>query len=87
MKRSYRLIVEQGDEGLFGFFPDLPGLTVAGGSREEGVASARNFLREYLADFQQRGEPWPEATRAVGLDLLDVEESEVLGAVARPHAK
>jgi hypothetical protein len=41
MKRSYPLLIEQGDDGLFGFFPDLPGLTVAGTTREEVVALAR----------------------------------------------
>ena len=45
MKRSYPLIIEQGDEGLFGFFPDLPGLTVAGATREEVVALARELQR------------------------------------------
>ena len=84
MKRSYPLIIEQGDEGLFGFFPDLPGLTVAGASREEVVAHARDFLREYLADYEERGEAWPDATRAVGLELLDVEEADVRAAMARP---
>ena len=85
MKRSYPLIIEQGDEGLFGFFPDLPGLTVAGATREEVVALAREFLRDSLADFQQRGEPWPDATRAVGLELLDVEEADVRLAIAPSH--
>jgi hypothetical protein len=41
MKRSDPLLIEQGDDGLFGFFPDLPGLTVAGTTREEVVALAR----------------------------------------------
>jgi predicted RNase H-like HicB family nuclease len=87
MKRTYPLIIEQGDEGLFGFFPDLPGLTVAGGTREEVVAAARDFLRDYLADFQQRGKPWPDATRAVGMELLDIEEADVRAAAARPLAR
>lgn len=87
MKRTYPLIIEQGDEGLFGFFPDLPGLTVAGKSREEVVASAREFLREYLADYQQRGEPWPEPTNAVGMELLDVDDSEVNAAAAIVQAR
>lgn len=87
MKRTYPLIIEQGEEGLFGFFPDLPGLTVAGATRDEVLASARTFLHEYLADYLQRGEPWPEATQAVGLELLDVEEAEVQAVPARPHAE
>jgi predicted RNase H-like HicB family nuclease len=87
MKRTYPLIIEQGEEGLFGFFPDLPGLTVAGGTHEEVVASARGFLREYLADFQQRGQPWPDATRAVGLELLDMDEADVRAAVVQPEAR
>jgi predicted RNase H-like HicB family nuclease len=87
MKRTYPLIIEQGDDGLFGFFPDLPGLTVAGSTREEVVASARDFLREYLADYEQRGKPWPDATRAVGMELLDIEEAEVRAAVVQPEAR
>jgi predicted RNase H-like HicB family nuclease len=87
MKRSYPLLIEQGDDGLFGFFPDLPGLTVAGTTREEVVALAREFLREYLADYQERGQPWPDATRAVALELLDVEEAEVQAATPRPEAR
>lgn len=86
MKRSYPLIIEQGDQGLFGFFPDLPGLTVAGATREEVVAMARTYLREYLADFQERGQPWPDATRAVGMELLEIEEAEVHTAPATPAA-
>ena len=87
MKRSYPLLIEQGDDGLFGFFPDLPGLTVAGTTREEVVALAREFLREYLADYQERGQPWPDATRAVALELLDIEDAEVQAATPRPEAR
>jgi predicted RNase H-like HicB family nuclease len=76
MKRSYPLIIEQAKEGLFGFFPDLPGLTVAGETRDEVVAHARDFLRDYLADYRQRGLPWPDATQAIGLELVEIEEAE-----------
>lgn len=85
MKHTYPLIIEQGDEGLFGFFPDLPGLTVAGGTHEEVVSRARQFLREVLADHSRRGEPWPEPTRATRLELLDVERADVQGAPASPE--
>jgi predicted RNase H-like HicB family nuclease len=86
MKRTYPLIIEQGDERLFGFFPDLPGLTGAGGTREEVISQARDFLRDYLADFEQRGKPWPDATRAVGMELLDVQASEVRASLAQAKA-
>jgi hypothetical protein len=60
---------------------------VAGATREEVVAVAREFLRESLADFQQRGQPWPAATRAVGLELLDVEEADVRTAMIPSQAR
>ena len=41
-------------------FPDLPGLAVSGDTREEVVLHAGEYLRDYLADYKQRGEPWPK---------------------------
>jgi len=35
-------------------------LVVAGDTREEVVALAREFAWDYLADFDQKGQPWPD---------------------------
>jgi len=77
MKRTYPLLIEQGDRGLFGHFPDLPGLVVAGDTREEVVALAREFARDYLADFDQKGRPWPDPSPTVALAQVEIDQAEV----------
>jgi predicted RNase H-like HicB family nuclease len=86
VRHTYPLIVEQGDKGLLGFFPDLPGLMVGGNTREEVLALAREFIRDYLADFDRRGEPWPESTQAVALELVEVDESDMKSHVSTAAA-
>jgi predicted RNase H-like HicB family nuclease len=78
MKRTYPMIVEQGEHGLFGYFPDLLGLTVGGDTREELEALAREFMRDYLEDYDRRGEPWPEATQAVALTFVEFDDAEAV---------
>ena len=87
MKRTYPLIIEQSEESLFGFFPDLPGLAVSGETREDVVVHAHKYLRDYLSDYKQRGEPWPKATRAVGLELMEVDEAEVKAVAAKAEVR
>jgi predicted RNase H-like HicB family nuclease len=78
MKRTYPMIVEQGEHGLFGYFPDLPGLTVGGDTREELEALAREFMRDYLEDYDRRGVPWPEPTQAVALTFVEFDDAEAV---------
>ena len=87
MKRTYPMIVEQGEHGLFGYFPDLPGLTVGGDTREELEALAREFMRDYLEDYDRRGEPWPEATQAVALAYVEFDDAEVAPAARQAQAQ
>lgn len=74
MKRTYPLIIEQGEEALFGCFPDLPGLAVGGATREEVLQYAREFLREYLADYEARGAEPPQPSPAVALAHVEVDD-------------
>jgi predicted RNase H-like HicB family nuclease len=83
MKRTYPMIVEQGEHGLFGYFPDLPGLTVGGDTREELEALAREFMRDYLQEIGRRGEPWPEPTPAVALAFVEFDDAEAAPAARR----
>ena len=53
----YLLIIEKGDQALWGYFPDVPGCTTAGSSVEEIRANAQ----EALAGFFEDGDPVPEA--------------------------
>ena len=85
MKRTYPMIVEKGEHGLFGYFPDLPGLTVGGDTREELEALAREFMRDYLEDYDRRGEPWPEATPAVALTFVEFDDAKA--KISTPKAQ
>ena len=87
MKRTYPMIIEQGKDGLFGSFPDLPGLTVGGDTAEELVALAREFMVDYLADCMEKGGEWPEASPTVAVVQVDVEETEVLSQAAKAQPR
>jgi predicted RNase H-like HicB family nuclease len=81
------MIVERGKQGLFGSFPDLPGLTVAGDTEEELVALARDFMRDYLADYTEKGAPWPEPSSAIAVALVEIDEAEVMPQAAKAEAR
>jgi predicted RNase H-like HicB family nuclease len=87
MKRTYPLLIEQGDKGLFGHFPDLPGLVVAGDTREEVVALARDFMRDYLADYTEKGAHWPDPSPTIALALVEIDEAEVMPQAAKAEAR
>lgn len=82
MKRRSPLIIERGKEIYAGYFPDLPGCTTSGETPEEVSRNAKEALSLYLEDFIERGQPWPDATQAVRMELVEIEESEVLTAVS-----
>ncbi len=39
-------------------------------------------LSLYLEDFIERGQPWPDPTLPVRMELVEIEESEVVAAVS-----
>ena len=82
MKRRYSLIIERGKEIYAGYFADLPGRTTSGETPEEVSRIAKEALSHYLEDFIERGQPWPDPTQAVRMELVEIEESEVAAALA-----
>jgi predicted RNase H-like HicB family nuclease len=81
------MIIEQGQSGLFGSFPDLPGLTVGGDTQEEIIALAREFMRDYLADYDRKGKSWPDSTPAVALALIEIDPAEVTPEARKAEAR
>ncbi len=77
MKRSYPLIIE-GEEGNYcGYFPDLPGCTTGGKTIEEIKSNGKEALFLYLEDFAISGEPLPDATEAVAMEMVEIDEAEI----------
>jgi predicted RNase H-like HicB family nuclease len=58
--RDYLVIFEQGKDGGWGAYsPDLPGLGVAGETREEVEALIRDGIRVYIGELREEGLPIP----------------------------
>jgi predicted RNase H-like HicB family nuclease len=58
---TYIMVLERGDEGGWGgMVPDLPGLLVAGETREDVIAQAPDVVADYLDAMRELGHPIPE---------------------------
>ncbi len=87
MRRRYPLIIE-GEEGNFcGYFPDLPGCTTAGRTIEEVTSNGKDALLLYLEEFATNGKPLPDATEAVRMELIEIEQAEIEQFACAPGSK
>ncbi len=77
MQRRYPLIIE-GVEGNFcGYFPDLPGCTTAGRTIEEITRHGKEAILIYLEQIAIKGESLPDATEAVRMEMIEIDQAEV----------
>ena len=77
MKRMYPLIVE-GEEGNYnGYFPDLPGCATAGQTIGEMRENAKEALLLYLEEYGISGRPLPEASEAVRMEIIEIDQTEI----------
>ena len=77
MKRSYALIIEKGKETFAGYFPEFPGCTTMGENRAEVVKNAKEALALYLGYYKSRGDPLPDSSEAIGLELVEIADEEI----------
>ena len=67
MKKPYRMVVVQDEEGIFTLsFPDLPGCITTGVSAESVVANARDAKREWFRACLEEGKEIPEPSEDMG---------------------
>ncbi|MFI5419715.1 MAG: type II toxin-antitoxin system HicB family antitoxin [Nitrososphaerales archaeon] len=60
MKRSYRVLVEQDEDGKFtATVPELPGCISCGDTREEALKNIREAIEAYIESLQKHNEPVP----------------------------
>jgi predicted RNase H-like HicB family nuclease len=59
---EYLVIYEHGPTGWGAYCPDLPGLGVAGATREEVEQLIRESLELHIASLREHGEAVPPAT-------------------------
>ena len=81
----YPAIVERAGAGFSVFFPDLPGLTSAGGTVEEALLNAEEALAGHLLVCALHSEDVPQPTPIVDL-AADPEVEEVARALIRAEA-
>jgi predicted RNase H-like HicB family nuclease len=60
---EYHAIYEQSKDGWWAYFPDLPGCTTFGTSREEVERNAREAIAVHVALLRDTGRPVPEPSR------------------------
>jgi len=58
--RRYLVIIEQAEDNLSAYSPDLDGCVATGKTREEVEANMREAIRLHIAGLQQDGLPIPE---------------------------
>lgn len=57
---KYTVIIEQGEDGGWGArAPDLPGLVMAGDTREDLLKSIPDGIETYIEVLREAGEPVP----------------------------
>ena len=67
----YAVIYETTSSGFSAYVPDLPGIAVAGSSRDEARAMLRKAIAWHLEALAARGEPIPAAT--TGAEELELD--------------
>lgn len=63
--RKYAIVIEQGEENLSAYVPDLPGCITTGRSVEEIERNIREAIELHLEGLREDGEPIPEPHTAV----------------------
>jgi len=68
---KYTVIIEQGEDGGWGgYLPDLPGLVLAGNTREQLMATMQDGIETYLDALREAGMPIPKpAAEAMTVDV------------------
>ncbi len=56
----YVVIVEQGENGIDAYVPDLPGCVAVGEAREEALRLIREAIELHLEGMREEGLPVPE---------------------------
>ena len=60
MRRSYRVLIEQGDDGKFTVtVPQLPGCMSAGNTRDYALKNAKEAIGAYIESLEKHNEPVP----------------------------
>jgi predicted RNase H-like HicB family nuclease len=57
---EYLVVIEHEDESWGAYCPDLPGLGVAGASREEVESLIKDAVPLHVASLREHGDPVPE---------------------------
>ena len=63
----YAVVYERSPTGWSAYCPDLPGLGVAAGTREEAERLIREGIALHIASLREHGEAVPEPTSTVGV--------------------
>ena len=57
---KYRVLIEQGEDGVFiAEVPSLPGCVAQGATRDEALANSREAIAAYLESLEAHGDPVP----------------------------
>jgi len=64
--RKYAIVIEQGENNLSAYVPDLPGCITTGRTIEEIERNMREAIELHLDGLREDGEPIPEPHSAVG---------------------
>ncbi len=62
---KYAVVIEQGENNLSAYAPDLPGCVTTGRTREEVERNMREAIELHLEGLREDGEPIPEPHTAV----------------------
>ena len=63
--RRYAIVIEQGENNLSAYVPDLPGCITTGKTAEEIERNIREAIEPHLEGLHEDGEPIPEPQTAV----------------------
>ncbi|MEX2253205.1 MAG: type II toxin-antitoxin system HicB family antitoxin [Thermoleophilaceae bacterium] len=63
---EYVVIYERSETGWGAYCPDLPGLGVVGGTREEVERLIREGIAVHIESLREHGDPVPEPRTATG---------------------
>lgn len=60
MRRSYRVLLEQDEDGKFtATVPELPGCISSGNSRDEALENVKEAIEAYIESLEKHDEPVP----------------------------
>lgn len=60
MRMKYRVLIEQGEDGVFvAEVPSLPGCITQGWTRDEALTNSREAIAVYLESLEAHGDPVP----------------------------